>query len=277
MLSVQYRFPTWFVVQKFGPDPEFSAGIQDPSKITCFPTPPAQRRQQAGLGQPAEFPRLCRQVVPDLSAYATNRNRSLVRAKLLDTLDLELQRKIFDHERWIGSNGQRGARAEMDGADLDRVDLREANLSGASLRGANLTQSALSRVKLVMTDLSGANLNDANLIGADLSGANLSYASLIGADLSGCLLGPAEIRDPTTRRPTGRTWAASLVGSDLRRAQLSDSRLYSANLSDANLADADLDGADLTGARLTRVHIPNEKLRRELALTAPPPAAPSRH
>ncbi len=43
-------------------------------------TPPAQRRQQAELGQPADFPGSSRQVVPDLSAYATNRNRSLVRA-----------------------------------------------------------------------------------------------------------------------------------------------------------------------------------------------------
>jgi len=48
----------------------------------CFPTPPAQRRQQAGLGQPADFPGLLRQGVLYLSAYASNRGVSLLQAYL---------------------------------------------------------------------------------------------------------------------------------------------------------------------------------------------------
>ena len=173
-------------------------------------------------------------------------------SKPLDTLALVLQRKIFDHERWIESGGRRGARADLDAADLMRVDLRGVDLSAANLRGACLRQSALSRVRLVMADLSGADLERANLIGAVLLGANLSFANLRGADLTRCELGPAEIRDPASGRATGRSWAASLHGADLRTAQLCGTSLVSANLSDANLEDADLEGADLTGARLPR-------------------------
>ena len=135
------------------------------------------------------------------------------------------------------------------GADLNRVDLRNVNLSGATLRGASLVKALLAGARMIMADLSGADLSGANLSGADLSGANLSYARLNGADLHDALLCPAQILDGNGK-PSGRIWATSLLGADLRRAHLVGTQLASANLSEANLDLADLAGADLTGAKL---------------------------
>ena len=64
-------------------------------------------------------------------------------------LELDLQKTLNDHIKWLNSEG--GARANLSGADL-----REANLRGADLR---------------WTDLGGANLSRADLRKADLNGA----------------------------------------------------------------------------------------------------------
>ncbi len=72
------------------------------------------------------------------------------------------------HKKWLDSNGEEGARANLSGADLSGADLRYANLSGADLSGADLRYA----------NLSGADLRYANLSGADLSGADLRYANM---------------------------------------------------------------------------------------------------
>ena len=74
-------------------------------------------------------------------------------------------------------------------------------------------------------------------------------------------LGPAAIKDPSGR-PTGRSWAANLMGADLRGALLVGTCLVQANLSDANLDSAEMDGADLAGAKLQRAMLPGRPPRR---------------
>ena len=72
----------------------------------------------------------------------------------------------------------------LQGADLNAVDLRYANLIGANLSDANLVGADLR-----FADLRGANLGNANLYSAtlrhtDVRGANLSNTNLIGSDLA---------------------------------------------------------------------------------------------
>jgi uncharacterized protein YjbI with pentapeptide repeats len=61
----------------------------------------------------------------------------------------------------------------LQGAELNRMDLSRANLQGADLTDA----------KLLLTNLSGANLKNAHLQRASFGGADLAGADLRGADL----------------------------------------------------------------------------------------------
>lgn len=122
------------------------------------------------------------------------------------------------HKKWLDSNGEEGARADLRGANLRDADLRDANLRYANLRCANLRHANLCRA-----DLRNANLYDANLYGADLCRANLRGTDLCHADLR-----YADMRDTDLR------------GADLRGADLRD-----ADLCDADLCDADIDYAAL--------------------------------
>jgi uncharacterized protein YjbI with pentapeptide repeats len=155
------------------------------------------------------------------------------------------------------------SKANLSGADLSRVSLRQACLREADLTGANLSQTTLSgayllRAKLRRANLSGATLHEAFLSRANLSGANLSWASfhranLSGADLSRADLSGANLREAHLRRAS--LSGANLSGVDLSRADLREAHLRRANLSWANLEGASLTEADLTGADLTGCHI----------------------
>ena len=75
-------------------------------------------------------------------------------------------------------------------ANLQKADLREANLQGAYLYKANLQKADLREAKLQGaslwdTNLQGANLYEANLQGANLYEANLQKADFKNADLRG--------------------------------------------------------------------------------------------
>jgi uncharacterized protein YjbI with pentapeptide repeats len=73
---------------------------------------------------------------------------------------------------------------------------RECNLEGANLNrlelaGADLEGADLSKAKLYLTNLAGANLKNSRLCDAGLGGADLADADLRGADLTGTSLGGA--------------------------------------------------------------------------------------
>ncbi|MEB3175881.1 MAG: pentapeptide repeat-containing protein [Cyanobacteriota bacterium] len=86
----------------------------------------------------------------------------------------------------------------LEGCNLEQLEipytrLRHANLAGAVLKGADLRytdlQNAdLSQADLTEANLTGADLTQANLTGADLTGANLTGANLEGADLTSARL-----------------------------------------------------------------------------------------
>ena len=84
----------------------------------------------------------------------------------------QLQEIITSHGKWL-RNEEGGQRADLRGADLCGVDLREADLRGADLCEADLRDADLRGADLSGADLSGADLRDAYLNSADLSSAYL--------------------------------------------------------------------------------------------------------
>jgi hypothetical protein len=99
--------------------------------------------------------------------------------------------------------------ADLQGIQLDEIDmyktkLRNADLRGASLKHAFLVDIDFTGANLQNADLSGAYLRYANLTQVDLSEANLSGADLYGANfdntnLTGTDLSRADIRDACLR------------------------------------------------------------------------------
>lgn len=145
-------------------------------------------------------------------------------------------------------------RAFLVKAELWETDLRGAYLSEADLRSANLRQASLSRAVLDRARLVGANLQEAvlqeaNLSRADLEEADLSYADLFGATLV------------DTRLEKASLYAASLQLAWLSQANLRKADLRRANLQDARLVLADLRGASLWFARLSRADLQNAQLQ----------------
>jgi uncharacterized protein YjbI with pentapeptide repeats len=112
-------------------------------------------------------------------------------------------------------------RADLSGADMVTIILRDADLMDAKLRGADLQA--------------------ADLTGAFLRGADLSKASLVATDLTEADLVEANLTD------------AELFGTHLRDADLTEANLTDASLYGAYLEGADLSGANLAGADLTEV------------------------
>lgn len=108
----------------------------------------------------------------------------------------ELNKILEQHLAWFRSEGNKGTRAYLKGADLNGADLNGADLSDANLSGANLEGVDLRYADLRDANLSGANLKDAILNGADLRGADLSDAILIHTRLSGTNLEGAKIFIP---------------------------------------------------------------------------------
>ena len=93
----------------------------------------------------------------------------------------QLNEILKDHNRWLCSNGAKGERAYLRGANLCGADLRGASLCGADLKGANLMDANLRGADLRGASLCEADLKGANLMDAYLSEANLKYADLYGA------------------------------------------------------------------------------------------------
>ena len=95
----------------------------------------------------------------------------------------ELERILEAHRKWVESEGKKGERADLLGANLQEANLFGANLQKADLLGANLQEADLGGASLQEANLFGANLQGADLEEANLQGANLDFTDLQGADL----------------------------------------------------------------------------------------------
>ena len=98
-----------------------------------------------------------------------------------------LDQIVRQHQLWLDSDGDKGERADLQGADLRGAYLVDAYLDGANFGGSNLRFASLGfanlhGANLHFADLQSASLCYANLQGANLGGANLSNADLFNAD-----------------------------------------------------------------------------------------------
>ena len=134
--------------------------------------------------------------------------------------------------------------ANLQGAILMSVDLREADLRNANLQGAILIASDLEGANLVGADLAGANLMNTRLQGAKLGFANLEEADLSMARLQGANL-----------------WGANLKNAFLESAYLQGAFLVRADLTNVNLLKTtSMEGVYLYGAVLERTNLSSHQL-----------------
>ena len=94
----------------------------------------------------------------------------------------------------VSPKGASLAGAELQGANLGRVQLQGAILRSTRLWGADLTDAQLQGAELLIAELQGASLRGAQLQGAELLAAKLQGADLSGAQLQGANLGRAELK-----------------------------------------------------------------------------------
>ena len=185
----------------------------------------------------------------------------------------DMTKILYEHQKWLDSDGKEGIRArlsgeslghlDLTGANLRKADLSNAHLENADMRGANLGRALLRKAHLEKAKLDGAILDRASLVQAQLSEASLrkaslfqtrlvradlSGANLVGADLSKAILSRSKMSGALLQRAT--LHKAKLRSADLSGADLVDSFLTRADLSKANLSGADLSRATLVRARL---------------------------
>jgi uncharacterized protein YjbI with pentapeptide repeats len=82
-------------------------------------------------------------------------------------------RSIFDHQRWLTSNGRFGKRLVREALEFENCDLAGVDLTGAHLAFASFVGGTLKGARFV-----GADLSNARFISCDIEGANFTGAQL---------------------------------------------------------------------------------------------------
>ena len=153
--------------------------------------------------------------------------------------------------------------ADLTGANLSGLDLREARLMRVKLNGADLRGIDLQGAYLSWADLRGANLRGADLRKVNFSGARLSGATFRRADVRGASFIEANLKEVSfveaQLQNTKFDWAslfdATFYGANLEKASLRGVDLCKADLRRANLAHSLLVNTDFSGADLTEVNL----------------------
>ncbi len=186
----------------------------------------------------------------------------------------ELKQILFEHKKWVDTKGKEGAKADLEGANLEGVDLQETELSNANLQNINLQEANLVGACLEKANLQGAILglanleraclNKANLQLADLCEASLKMADLQEANLTQAYLMMANLQEAILNNSNlleANLEEASLVKASLLEAHLDKANLIRATLYEADLRGATLQKANLKGANLQAAILPKADLR----------------
>lgn len=201
----------------------------------------------------------------------------------------------------LGFNENHGERVAK--KDLTGVNLQDHWLEGANLEGFKMASADLHNANLKNANLRSANLKGIIFKNADLQGANLSNSNLQAANFEGAKISAEKIRlshnwvlasydenqkkilklDEIHRDQRDHQRAIedrdfsgavlyqlklknadlsgyNLSGADLREADLEGAQLQGAFLVSADLRGTNLKNADLTGANLTGVQLANTQL-----------------
>jgi uncharacterized protein YjbI with pentapeptide repeats len=144
--------------------------------------------------------------------------------------------------------------ADLDGAILSGLDLRDVYLNSASLAKADLRGSDLRLANLFRAFLPIANLMEADLSGAQLRLAMLPRANLSGAVLIDSILAMANLSGADLR------WAM-VTATDFTKADLSGANLSGARLIESNFRETNLSGANLSKTFLREANFIGTNLR----------------
>jgi uncharacterized protein YjbI with pentapeptide repeats/class 3 adenylate cyclase len=156
----------------------------------------------------------------------------------------------------------------LDGVELQGLNLSECDLSKVSLRSARINHCNFKHADLILVNLQFSDLQN-----NDFSNAKLIATNFAHCDLSGSLLYQANLLTANTREARlenidfrGHDISGlilrdvSLAGSNLEDQKLARVDLTNANLSGANLRGADLSNAQLSGACFSNANLENTSL-----------------
>jgi uncharacterized protein YjbI with pentapeptide repeats len=170
----------------------------------------------------------------------------------------------------------------LDGADLEFADLRKVNLSWASLVGADLNYARLRGANLYgavlrHADLSHADLRYANLKKVILFRTNLHAAQLSGTDISNALFGETIFADTDLREVQGLETVSHLgpstVGLDTlykSRGEINESFLRGCGLGDWEIEVSKLYNPDLSNEEINNINYRIHDLRARRAFQISP-------
>ena len=90
-----------------------------------------------------------------------------------------VMRVIFDHQRWLSSNGRFGRRMVREGLDFNDCDLAGVDFSGADLTFTNFNRGSLNGARFVGATLQNSEFRNCDVEGTDFSGADLFGALFV--------------------------------------------------------------------------------------------------
>ena len=174
--------------------------------------------------------------------------KSLNTLKSEEQKEKELKEKIDAHSKWLRNAG--GERLNLDGADLQGMDLSGVNFCKASLNGTNFSGTTLRETNFREAELKGANFSGAYLKRANFADANVrdtvfENAEIACADFTGAKLNFADFKNANCEN-------TNFAGANLSHARFVNANCRHAYFGDtkgcANFKDADLAGVILTSA-----------------------------
>lgn len=174
--------------------------------------------------------------------------KSLNTLKSEEQKEKELKEKIDAHSKWLRNAG--GERLNLDGADLQGMDLSgvifcKASLNGTNFRGATLRETNFREAELKRADFSGAHIKNANFADANVRETVFESAEIAGADFTGAKLNWADFKNANCE-------STNFAGTNLSHARFENANCRHAYFKDAkgcaNFKDADIAGVILTSA-----------------------------
>ena len=167
--------------------------------------------------------------------------KSLNTLKSEEQKEKELKEKIDAHGKWLRNAG--GERLNLDGADLQGMDLSGVIFCKASLNGTNFREAELKRA-----NFSGAHIKNANFADANVCETVFENAEIAGADFTGAKLNWADFKNANCE-------STNFAGTNLSHARFENANCRHAYFKDAkgcaNFKDADIAGVILTSAMET--------------------------
>lgn len=184
-------------------------------------------------------------------------------------LKKDLEAILFEHEKWLNSNGAEGTRATLENLDLTKTHLDRISFS---LYGKNLSKALIKRVNLTGSYLESVKLSGANLQRVVFECANLNKSTVVKAKCYDCVFNNSFILDAELGKSTFEKCQfkkARLDGSDLSNSNFSQSnfeeatllgtKLHESNFQDANFEKVTgLLGSQLAGANVSGAKIPED-------------------